>query len=432
MNTTSIDAPTSSRALAAVIHFLPFLVVPQSVNNLVNIVSFFIFLACFSLTYNKGIAPTISRLVLFCLVVYVGHPLLTEDHIVPRRTISPIITFNGAILLFKAFDICIVSLWDQQPPHWVRNGKRVPLPRALLGRIGYAFDLFSTVRGSSWFEGYSWDWAPAYVASYSPPVRSRFAYAARGILYLGFCYISLDVFESITRLETWELPLARPVLSQPMSTQLLHSFCFCVIMYFGMTISHALFATLLVALGSSPKAWVPPFPRNPFTATSLQDFWSNTWHHYFKRSLKRAVIPIMMLVPQRWPWSMRRVIRAVIIFGMNTIIHLYIVARISSSLNPNAGPAWRFIDKSTLIFFLLQPIGLLIEREVLIPLSTSLLRAHPSVRAWLIRLWAWSWLVWTGRYWLDVWVRSGMWSPGEGYLGWSPIRGLLFGQWFVM
>ncbi|KAF8309120.1 hypothetical protein DL93DRAFT_2086011 [Clavulina sp. PMI_390] len=198
-----------------------------------------------------------------------------------------------------------------------------------------------------------------------------------------------------------------------------------------MIVNHSIFATLFIAFGSSPAAWVPVFPQKPFAATSLQDFWSHKWHHYFKRAVERAAVPIMALFPESWPWPTRRVIRALVIFGIQGIFHLIIVARISATKS-TSGSDWRFADEATLLFFLLQPIGLLIERAVLVPFLTWLLRTHPTARMWVTRVWAWGWLLWTGRYWADVWIRSGMWSPGEGYLGWSPIRGVLFGQWFLV
>ncbi|KAF8307588.1 hypothetical protein DL93DRAFT_2171606 [Clavulina sp. PMI_390] len=156
MNATSAPVQTSSRALAATLHFLPFLVTPPSSNNLTTIVLVCIFIGCFSLTY-KGASLRILRMVLFVIAAYFGHPLVTGDHQVSHRLAAAGIVFPGALLLLKAFDVCIVSLWDDGPPHWLRNGKRVPLPDTLFGRLVYSFDLLITNRGSSWFEGYSWD-----------------------------------------------------------------------------------------------------------------------------------------------------------------------------------------------------------------------------------------------------------------------------------
>ncbi|KAF8309121.1 hypothetical protein DL93DRAFT_2141673 [Clavulina sp. PMI_390] len=424
------SAPTtSSRALKATIHFLPYFLTPPSANNLSNLLSLCIFLGCLSLTF-KGPLPAVVRIVLFVVAAYYGHPLVTSNHDVPHRMVSAGIWFSGALSLLKVFDVCIVSLWDKEPPRWVHKGKLVLLPETPFARFVYAWDLFTTNRGSSWWEGYSWDWAPKYIALYSPPVRSRLANTARGLVWTAFLYLAIDVCETVNELETWDITHPHPVLTLSLPKQLLYSFSICMTTCLGIATSHALFTTLFVALGSSPRAWVPPFPQNPFAATSLQDFWSNRWHHYFKRPVERAAVPIMMLFPQRWPWSTRRVIRALIIFGMQTFLHLHLVARIFHVRKSET--EWRFIDESTLVFFLLQPAGLLVEREVLVPLTKSIFPHSIGTRTWIARVWAWAWLLWTGRYWADVWVRSGMWNPGEGYLGWSPIRGLLFGHWFLV
>ncbi|KAF8307587.1 hypothetical protein DL93DRAFT_2087838 [Clavulina sp. PMI_390] len=428
MNVTTTPAPVSSRALAATLHFLPFLLVPASANNLSNLVSVCTFIGCFSLTY-KGAGPAVLRVVLFIIAAYFGHPLVTADHEVPHRMVSTGIAFSGALMLLKALDVCVISLWDQEPPHWLRNGKRVPLPDTLFGRLVYSFDLLTTNRGSSWFDGYSWDWAPKYIALYSPPVRSRMSNTMRSLAYFVYLYLVMDVLETLTQSENWNIHQPHPILSLSIPEQLFYSFAICLITFVGIILSHRIFSTIAVALGNTPKAWVPVL-RDPFASSSLQDFWSNRWHHSFKRPVERFVIPIMMLVPQRWPWSTRRVIRAFLIFGFQTIFHLYLVSRCFHGRKSEM--VWSFVDQSTLLFFLLQPIGLLIERELLVPLSKALLPASPNARTWVTRAWVWGWLLWTGRYWADVWVRSGMWNPGEGYLAWSPVRGVLFGKWFLI
>ncbi|KAF8307589.1 hypothetical protein DL93DRAFT_1996336 [Clavulina sp. PMI_390] len=251
----------------------------------------------------------------------------------------------------------------------------------------------------------------------------------RSLAYFISLYLFIDVLEMITQRVDWDIHQTHPILSLSIPQQLFYSLIVCLYTCVGIIMTHSIFATIFIALGCSPKAWVPVFNR-PFASSSLQDFWSNRWHHYFKRSMERAVVPLMRLLPRQWPWSTRRVIRAGIIFGMQTIFHLYLVLRCFHVRKSEE--EWRFVDQTTLLFFLLQPIGLLVERELLVPLSESLLPANPKARVWVTRVWAWAWLLWTGRYWADVCVRSGMWSSGEGYLAWSPVRGVLFGQWFLV
>lgn len=79
-------------------------------------------------------------------------------------------------------------------------------------------------------------------------------------------------------------------------------------------------------------------------------------------------------------------------------------------------------------FFLSQPVGMFLEAVVVRPVVLRAFKS-PSVRRNVSRAWAWGWLVWTGRWWGDVWVKNGCWGPTEVHIPLSPIRGIIYGQW---
>lgn len=54
------------------------------------------------------------------------------------------LTLMGLVGIMKGYDVCLASFLDPEPPHWVRNGKRVALPTTLSGRFVYAFDMVSS------------------------------------------------------------------------------------------------------------------------------------------------------------------------------------------------------------------------------------------------------------------------------------------------
>lgn len=118
------------------------------------------------------------------------------------------------------------------------------------------------------------------------------------------------------------------------------------------------------------------------------------------------------------PAHLRKTVRAVTIFGLSTMLHLLLMYRLPTS-ETHHHPA--FFDESIMKFFLSQPIALLAEKFIVQPLSGGNL--------WVTRIWAWTWMLYSGRWWADVWVRRGMWDQGEKVVGYSLVRGLWNGNW---
>jgi hypothetical protein len=179
----------------------------------------------------------------------------------------------------------------------------------------------------------------------------------------------------------------------------------------------------------------------PFHATSLQDFWSNRWHGIFYRSFDRMTLPIISLIPKSSPRGVHRVARAIAVFSFSALFHIFLIQRMlvakpaahaedfePASIKESLSPP--LLDPCTLKFFLSQPLGLLLERVLVVPVTSAL--PDGFLRVTLRRLWAWGWLLWSGRFWADAWVRGGMWNEDEGYVGWSPVRGLLYGDPWVV
>lgn len=302
----------------------------------------------------------------------------------------------------------------------------------------------SSIRGTSWYPGVSWDWAPRYISTYVAPPISRSRYIITNLLLIILSYITFDIFDTINHSRVWDTSNPNSVTSlSSIPLQILFSFSVCFCTFLAIAVSGLIYSTLGVALGTHPDAWPPIFDR-PFHATSLQDFWTHRWHMIFKRPFDRIALPIVTLIPTFVPRGAKRVIRAVLIFGLSATFHLMLIERmlavplpskygvkspdaeITQDMRVREGV---FLNPSTLTFFLVQPLGLLFERALLVPLTNAL----PSgARMTLHRLWAWGFLLWSGRFWADAWVSGGMWSDDEGYVGWSPVRGLLYGRWWIV
>ncbi|KIO26075.1 hypothetical protein M407DRAFT_243869 [Tulasnella calospora MUT 4182] len=209
--------------------------------------------------------------------------------------------------------------------------------------------------------------------------------------------------------------------------QLVLAFCVCV--HTGMTISlpYSVAALLTSFVGAPSTAW-PPMFDSPFAARSLAEFWSQKWHAIFRRVFDVWSYAILSIIPTsalHLESRGRKFLRAVIIFLLSYTVHLLLLWSVPS--NP-AYPPKRFFNVQAAKFFLAQPLGLTIELLVVFPLTTRM--SEPWKTAFR-RIFAWGWLLFGGRYWSDAWYSGGQMGFKERYILYSPIRGLLWGQWIV-
>lgn len=295
----------------------------------------------------------------------------------------------------------------------------------------------SSVRGASWFEDTVWDWAvPAVALEASKPKTpksSRAQFLRSRLFTLAAQYIALDIFDTLNHTRTWDSN-PHPITSLPWPQQLLFSFSVCACTALQVTIPGTVYSLLFVPLGSTPTAWQTPLFDHPFSASSLQDFWSHRWHTVFKRVFDRLASIFLFLLPSSTPVGLRKVIRASTVFGVCALFHLFLLWRtvVIPGPDPLGPPIIRerlpLFNSSTLKFFLSQPFGLFLERTLIFPLTHALPGPmHMTIR----RVWAWSWLLFSGRWWSDAWVRHGFWGEREVNVGWSFVRGLWKGQWFI-
>jgi len=212
-----------------------------------------------------------------------------------------------------------------------------------------------------------------------------------------------------------------------------------------------------------PAAWPPMFDQ-PLMAESVADFWGNRWHYLFRqtfRSLASVVSPPSP-TPYRKRLPFHRFVDITLAFIFSALLHLIVMYRVPPNpLHPHRG-LW---DMSNASFYLVQPVGIALEsllvlafapstdskgtdsKETSSPKEGSTIEGtnhasenrqvprnlvKPRLPAKLRiarRLFAWAWMLWTARWWADAWVKKGLWEPEVQGLFWSPVRGLLFGDW---
>lgn len=138
LNATSSDS-SPGRVFKAVGRFIPTVETPTTIIIPLHVASVLLLLACFTLTYRNALATTI-RVMLFAPIAYLCYDVAYGSHPCPTRSVSMGLTLMGWFGIARAWDICIVGLMDAEPPVWVQNGKRLPLPTTFGGRFMYALD----------------------------------------------------------------------------------------------------------------------------------------------------------------------------------------------------------------------------------------------------------------------------------------------------
>lgn len=303
------------------------------------------------------------------------------------------------------------------------------MPTSLLGRLAYAIDLATSLRGNSWFANTHWNWAPRALSVNSPTrFMTRTQFLRSNILSLIPQYLILDVLDAINKSRIWDTSSPYPITSLPWYEQIVFSTSVCARTALSITVPYTVISSLFVFLGSYPESWPPMFDA-PFTATSLADFWTKRWHAIFRRVFERLSIVVLRLIPipKRTPPSLaQRTIRSIVVFGLSASLHIMLIYRVD--MNETEYPR-TFLDPSILKFFFTQPLGLALEVLLVLPLCDTFI--PPKWGKVVTRVWAWVFLLWAGRFWSDVWVGRGFWDPSERCVGWSVVRGVLYGEWAV-
>ncbi|KAF7974748.1 hypothetical protein HWV62_11329 [Athelia sp. TMB] len=401
--------------------FFPALLAPPAANIPLTIGLVFLTVANFTLTYPGSLLAFLTRLFLAPLTIQQFLQYAYGSYVTPGVNIDVGLCVVGLYGVMRVLETTFVSIADTEHARWIEtwSGKRLPLPTTLAGRAAYAVDLTMSLRGTSLFANKHWDWTPRALVPGAPDqYPTRWEFVRRRLASLLPQILVIDIVDSIAKSRIWprEPPNPHPITSLPVHEQFVFSICVCVQTALALSLTHTVFAAAAVAAGSSPSAW-PPMLRAPFTGTtSLRDFWTHRWHLIFRRVFGRLARAVP-LVPY-----------AVTIFAFSALLHILLMYRIDMHVPAAVDPTRTLFDTSILKFFLVQPLGLLIEALFVLPLIGRLPAGWQTSAG---RIWTWAWMLWTGRYWSDVWVHRGFWEPQERAVGWSVVRGVLYGKWAI-
>ncbi|KAB5591836.1 hypothetical protein CTheo_4739 [Ceratobasidium theobromae] len=406
--------------------FIPGLLVPPEANVHLTIGIHFLLAALYTLTItSRPRTYAVIRILLGIPAGYIFYHYAFHPYDAPRRSVETGLAVVGLYGIMRVIDTCLVDLLVgvHTPPRWVVDGKVLPLPTTFFGRIGYSVDYLLSLRGTSIFKNTTWDWiVPSAKRRMPPPTTPRITFICSAMWSLTKQYIVYDTLDALNKSRVWDTNLPYPITNGGLSVpeQLVFAFSVCAGTALSISVPATLVAIISVASGAPVEAWPPMFDA-PFSAISLADFWTRRWHSLFRRVFDRLSLGILHgleKVHAPLPLRLRKTLRAVLIFGLSATLHLLLMYRLPIS-DTHYHPA--FFDHSIMMFFLSQPAALLVERMIVEPLAGG--------NVWVTRAWAWGWLLCSGRWWADVWVRRGLWDPKEKVVGYSVVRGLLYGNW---
>lgn len=337
----------------------------------------------------------------------------------------------GLYGMMQILQCAFVGIRDRAPPRWVsmRTGAVQPMPTTITGRALYALDLTTSLRGTSWVTETNWDFAPRIVRAQQQRMlaqgMTRARFLRRALRTLLLQYFVVDAFDTLNKGRRWDTRTLHPVTSLPWLEQLPYTVSVCVGTITAIVVEHNLMALIFVSCGAPVEGW-PPMFDSPFSASSLADLWTTRWHSIFRRSFNRLSLAVLWVIPESAGDEARRFVRALAIFCLSAGLHVVFMHRLETNtifVHP------RFLDSSILKFFLVQPLCLALEWLVITPLAHRLLPERWQTVP--TRLFVWACLLFTGRYWSDVWVRRGLWGQSEKVVGFSVVRGFWKGQWLV-
>ncbi|EJD50750.1 hypothetical protein AURDEDRAFT_111938 [Auricularia subglabra TFB-10046 SS5] len=384
--------------------------------------------ATWTLPIATSASGRVIRLILAAPALYYFYDFAYGDYGVRGRLTNTGMCVVGLYGMMQTIQCALVGLQDREPPCWVsiRSGQKKTMPTGLFERAVYAVDLSTSLRGTSWLPDTNWDWIAKTTFDQQKAMNlTRWQFVRCSLATFVTQYFIVDAFDTLNKSRPWDTRLMHPITSLPWYEQLPFTISVCVGTMTAIVVEFSFLAAIFVACGAPAEGW-PPMFNSPFSATSLADLWTIRWHSIFRRSFERLSLLILWIVPDSAGRLVRRLLRVLAIFWLSAGLHILLMHRLETNdefVHPS------FWDRSTLKFFLLQPLCLTIEWVAIAPLSRRLL--PPRWQTVPTRLWAWGSLLFTGRYWSDVWVRRGMWGPSEKVVGFSVVRGVWKDQWFL-
>ena len=155
----------------------------------------------------------------------------------------------GLYGIMRVLETTFVGLMDEKPPHWIVEGKDVPLPTTLFGRLAYAVDLTTSLRGNSWFSKTHWEWAPKALVNSPMRLMSRTRYLRFAIYLIAFPIPHpRRCGHGSMKSRTWARSNPYPITSLPWHEQLVYATSVCAQTALSITFPYTIVSSIFVLL----------------------------------------------------------------------------------------------------------------------------------------------------------------------------------------
>lgn len=406
--------------------FYPSLLVPVESAPAATLAFLYLLLAIFTLTLKRSFWVVSTRFLLSAASCY-WFWKFGFRHEVPNRTVESGMAIICGYGIFRNIETSFGYLLEPLP-RWVQHGVAQKIPNTFIWRVIWSLDLLFSMRGTSYLPKTHWDFAPRSLIAPKHD-KSRIHFLRDQTISLLGQIILMDFFDTTIKARSWPtmVQAAHPLTTLHFHYQLHYAFSLCITTALAISIPYTSLSMVAVLVGCPTAGW-PPLFDDPFHANSLQAFWTHKWHASFRRVFLMVSAAIVD-ASKRWipNGRARSAFRGLCVFLSSCILHLILMYRI----RPVGFSAkdMSFFEAETMLFFLLQPCGMLIEVLVVREVAASVFGKESHKVGLCTRVWAWIWLLWTGRYWTEVWIRHGLWRPEERVVGYSIFRGVLYGEW---
>ncbi|KAJ7160443.1 membrane bound O-acyl transferase family-domain-containing protein [Mycena filopes] len=294
---------------------------------------------------------------------------------------------------------------------------------SLWQRTKWSLDLLTSPRGVNWAHE-----PRTALPPHPAPSTSRTAFILRRILTVALIYIIYDSASLyINSTAAFEPGPDAGLAGLPLGQRGAAVLAWVALGYAGMALQHYILGIVCVAVRlTGPDEW-PAFFGGVADAWSVRTFWGRGWHQMLRRPLTTHAARLTSALGLAPGARITRLTTLLAVFLLSGLMHA--VAAASTSVAPRSS-SWSWnAGAPALLFFLLQPLAIVLEdavrpRSPAIAMVDSNAVSHQSyawVRTLLGYVWTASWFVATLPLWQDGLIRRGMMDrglPREASLVW--------------